>query len=98
MSAAHAISRNSIVTRVDENFLVSKLGNDTVMMNMNTGEYLGINSVATEIWTKIQGTVSVSDLIDTLLAAYDVSSEQCETETIACLEKMHSHGVIQVTG
>ncbi len=98
MSVAHSISRNSTVTRVEDKFLVSKLGNETVMMNMNNGEYIGINSVATDIWNKIQGTVSVSDLIDALLTAYDVSSEQCETETIACLEKMHSHGVIEVAG
>jgi len=45
--------------RNDENFLISQLGQELVLMDTKTGDYLGINAVGTHIWNLLAGSKSV---------------------------------------
>jgi len=70
-----------ILTRNDEDFLCTEVDGETVIMNINTGHYFGLNSVSTDIWKIMEKPISYQELIKNLLKEYDVEQETCEKDT-----------------
>jgi hypothetical protein len=90
------ITLQSLVVRKDDGFLVSELGDDIVMMNMQSGNYLGLNSVSADIWRLMAQPITAEAILDNLINQYEIDRESCETQTLACLNKMLLHGMIQL--
>ena len=90
------ITLQSLVVRKDGGFLVSELGEDIVMMNTKTGNYLGLNSVSADIWKLMAQPITAEAVIDNLVNQYEIDRISCETQTLACLNKMLLHGMIQL--
>lgn len=90
------ITTQSIITRITDSFLMSELGNELVIMNTQTGVYLGLNEVSVEIYKQAENPIKVEDLILKLVQLYDVSLSDCEAQTIECLEMMLSKGLVKI--
>jgi Coenzyme PQQ synthesis protein D (PqqD) len=90
------ITLQSLCMRKDDGFLVSELGEDIVMMNMKTGNYLGLNSVSVDIWKLLDQPITAGAIIDNLTTKYEIDRESCETQTLECLNKMALYGMIQL--
>lgn len=88
------IELHTTIKRNTEDFLCSKLGADLVMMNLKTGDYLGLNEVGADIWDFLKNPLTVDYLINNLLQQYEVSRELCEQQTLDCLNKMVEEGMI----
>ncbi|WP_026506628.1 lasso peptide biosynthesis PqqD family chaperone [Butyrivibrio sp. MC2013] len=67
---------------------VTDLSGEKVMIDFETGKYYMIKGVGNDIWDRIQTETTVSDLVASLLAEYEVSEEECKTSVIAFLEKL----------
>lgn len=80
------MNSDSIIQR-NPDILASKLDDDYVMMDMESGRYLGTNPVAARIWELIEEPVSFESLIIALLEEYDISREQCIKEVTVFLEE-----------
>jgi hypothetical protein len=75
------------------------LEDELVILSLKTGEYYGLNAVATSIWTLIQEPKTVTQLVDALLEEYvDVTREQCLTEVMPVLEQMAELQLIRLDG
>ena len=61
------ITPQSIISRNDNDFLVSELGNEMVMMNTATGDYLGLNEVSSDIWKLLEQTTTPETIISILI-------------------------------
>ncbi|MBA4853985.1 lasso peptide biosynthesis PqqD family chaperone [Emticicia sp. BO119] len=83
-----------IIQRKDENIVVTNLGNEMVMMNLESGNYITLNNLGSIIWEKIKEPIKVSDLINYLLSKYKVTESQCKEETFIFLEKLKAEGLI----
>lgn len=79
---------NTIIQRNEKKFLANPLGDETVMMNTDNGDYLGLNSVATDIWSLLKEPRSVQNLLSEIAHLYDVSEEKCTAEVTIFLNKM----------
>lgn len=75
----------------------SDLGDDTVILNLKTGIYHGLDAVGARIWHLIQESRTITDILDTLLAEYDVEPDRCERELVALLQKLADAGLIEVS-
>lgn len=73
----------------------SKIDNEVVMMDIESGFYFGLNSVASIIWELLKDGKTVDELADYLITAYDVSREQCLEETHILIKKMLDLKVIR---
>ena len=89
-----AISLNNIVTRNDGNLMGGEMGDETVMMDMTSGDYLGLNGVGTSIWKIIEQTTKVSDIVNKLMGEYEVDQATCETETLKYLNELAKENLI----
>ena len=67
---------------------VTDLAGEKVMIDFESGKYFMIKGVGNDIWDMLQSEITPSEIMEKLLAEYDVSREQCETEVMAFLNKM----------
>lgn len=87
---------DTVIQRNESRFLASQLGEETVMMDMDSGDYLGINSVASDMWALLQEPIKVETLIKTMVEMYDVSEEVCKAELETFLPKMFAQNMLIV--
>jgi hypothetical protein len=66
----------------------SKIDNEVVMMDIESGFYFGLNSVASVIWELLKSGKTVNELVDYLITEYEVNYEQCLAETDVLIKKM----------
>ncbi len=72
----------------------SKIDDETVMMDTDSGFYFGLNAVASVIWELLKEEHTLEQLVDKLMMEYTVSREQCLRETTQLLQQMLEHKVI----
>ena len=89
------ISMNSSVVATSEQ-ASSDLEGEAVILSLKSGAYYGLNAVGASIWNLLQEPRTVSEIRDTLLAEYEVESEQCDRELLALLQQLEAEGLIEV--
>jgi hypothetical protein len=87
---------DNVVYRNEEKFLISQLGDEMVIMDIQQGHYINVNPVGSFIWSKLVAPVTVKDLIFSLTEEYDIPAVQCEEETLKFLQKMQEHSMLNV--
>ncbi len=73
----------------------SKIGDEVVMLDMDTGFYFGLNSVASKIWGKLETEVSFDEIISDLLKEYNIDKLTCENETKNFLDQLLDKNIIR---
>ncbi|WP_337042141.1 PqqD family protein [Emticicia sp. 17c] len=82
------------IQRKSENVLITNLGDELVMMHLETGNYITLNNLARVIWEKIENPVTADELIAYLLSKYNVSETQCKHETYKFLDSLQAQGLL----
>ena len=78
----------------NNNTLASKLHKETVMVDVDLGQYFSLNPVASEIWVILEKPLSEERIVVDLMGKYDVELEVCRTEVLSFLNKMTKLGLI----
>jgi Coenzyme PQQ synthesis protein D (PqqD). len=86
---------NTVIQRNDSRFIATELGDELVMMDVESGSYIRLNKTAREIWNYLKEPVMVDDLIAALLAKYNVEEEQCKAEVMDCLNRMETSLLVE---
>jgi hypothetical protein len=89
------LKSNSIVQR-DPEVIAAEADRDLVMVRVATGHYYGVSDVARQIWEAIERPTRVSDLVNDLVADYQIDSISCEQQTLSFLEALLDEGLLQV--
>lgn len=90
------LNLQSLIQRNDENFLANQIGNDMVMMNLETGDYVGINHIGFDIWQQLDSPKKVSELLTYLLNSYEVDPKQCEEDTFRYLQHLLDLKILKI--
>ena len=72
------------------------VGEETVLLNLNTETYLGLDSVGTRMWNTLTQAGSIEAAYDLLLKEYEVEPEQLRLDLQEFLGKLLEHGLIQL--
>lgn len=78
------------------NQISAQLGDETVMMNIEKGNYYGLDSVGRKIWEKIAQPQTVGALCDQLVLEYAVDRSTCEKDVLKFLGNMLEQELITV--
>lgn len=92
------IAPNTIVKAIHNDRIFREMDGESIILNIQTGAYCGLNTVGTRIWRIIQKPVSVAGIQATLLEEYDVDRQRCERELVALLNKMIEMKIVEVSG
>jgi hypothetical protein len=74
----------------------SDLVGESVILNLNTGMYFGLNEIGAYIWKLIQQPITVEQICGALTQEYEVDIEQCERETIALFQDLVAAQLVEV--
>lgn len=74
--------------------LTSRVGDETVILQVRTGAYFGLDPVATRIWNLIEEGVAPAAICDRLALEYDVGRDVIEADVRALLAELKSHEII----
>lgn len=89
------IGPDSVLTRNEQQFISNPVGDEVIILDLATGDYLGLNTVGAFIWSELQQPRTVSQIIDKLMATYDVDRETCTSQTVDYIGRMNQFGLIR---
>ncbi len=67
---------------------------NTALLVVETGRYVTFDGTATAIWERIEDPIAFADLIDSLLAEYDVTQAVLEKDVTDALHKLAEMQVV----
>jgi hypothetical protein len=82
--------------RNEGNFLISQLGQELVLMDTKTGDYLGVNAVGTHIWNLLIDSKSTSELVADLTSRFEVNEAQCLAEVEKFLSDLEKRKMVSL--
>ena len=80
----------------NKKIIQSKIGEEVVMMDMDSGFYFGINSVGSVIWQHLSEAIYLDDLVDKLIKDFNIDKKTCESDTIEFLNDLLGKGIIKI--
>ncbi|MGE4219963.1 MAG: PqqD family protein [Alphaproteobacteria bacterium] len=78
------------------NLLSADLADETVIMNIRTGNYFGLDDIATEIFQHLAEPMAVAELCRRLETEFDAAPETIRNDVLPLLEQMLEYGLIEV--
>lgn len=89
------VSLDMMVVRSDT-VLDASVDAETVLMSIDTGQYMALKETSRAIWSRIGNPVSVRDLCADLATAYQTPIERVEADTLAFLDHLEAQGMIEL--
>jgi hypothetical protein len=80
-------SPNQVATEVED---------QTMILDMDSGLYFGLNAVGSTVWNRIQSPSTVQQIYDAVLTEYQVDRQIVERDVNSLLEKMWQHELIDI--
>jgi hypothetical protein len=94
--AEEAVSSGAIVSR-RENVIACNLMEETVLLDLQSGVYFGLNPVGTRIWALMGSPRRLNDIRDELLEEFDVDAETCESSVRQFVNELAGKGLVEFT-
>lgn len=78
--------------------LVRELDGESVLLNLNSESYFGLDEVGTRMWAVLTASDSIQAAYESLLAEYEVEPEKLYQDLDNLIEKLVAHGLAEVAG
>ena len=97
MNDPQALTLDSLVSRSDQ-LMGSRVENELVMMDIESGEYYALDPVAAHIWDCLVEPILISDLCALLRKRYAVEEDRCQLEVLNLLREIQVKGMLNTGG
>ena len=84
--------------RIPEQVLTSKVGDETVLLNLQTGMYYSLDPVGTRFIELLQRTSRLDEVHHALLEQFDVSNAKLEADLLKLSQDMLTRGLLVKAG
>lgn len=82
--------------RIPEHVVVREIGAETVVLNLDSDEYFGLDEVAAEMFRTVLAADTLGAARDELLECFDVEPSVLETDLLALIERLTADGLIEI--
>jgi hypothetical protein len=90
------ISSSATRLSVPSDVLVQELEGESVLLNLNSGRYFGLDEVGTRMWQVLTTAGSIEAAHEMLVNEYDVEPERLRHDLELLVEKLAGHGLLEV--
>lgn len=80
---------------ISRDVLSQELAGESVLLDLASESYFGLDAVGTRIWQLLQGGADESGLVDALLDEYEVEREVLERDVAELLDRLAEAGLIE---
>lgn len=77
--------------------LATELDDALLMLNIERGEYHGLNAVAARIWALLEQPTSVAALVATLVDEYEVTPDECAAAVDVFLKELRDRNLLRTS-
>lgn len=89
------IDADALVAATDEQ-VSAHLTGETVILSMRDGMYYGLDEVGTVVWQRIQRPTPFAELVQAVVAQFDVDAPTAGTDLTALVRDLAAHGLAEV--
>jgi hypothetical protein len=82
--------------RVPSGVLMQELAGESVLLNLGTESYFGLDPVGTRMWTALAQASTLQDAYVSLLEVFDVEPERLAHDLEALVDELAQHGLLEV--
>ncbi len=87
----------STVVAKAEGVLDCRAGEEQVLLAPETERYFGLNELGAAIWRELdERPASIGEIVDRLLAGYDVDPEQCRRDVVDFVRALSERGLVRL--
>ena len=86
---------NSIIT-VSPNVLYKRLGEEVILINLETDRIFSLNQTGAKTWELIESTHSFDEVKKGLAEVYDVTPDALELELVQIIDSFTAEGFITI--
>lgn len=83
-------------TVVPEHVLFRELEGESVLLNIETETYFGLDDVGTRMWNALTKHDCIQSAYETLLEEYDVDPQTLKQDLGSIIGQLHEKGLIQI--
>lgn len=83
--------------RIPEEVLFQEVSGESVLLDLASESYFGLDPVGTRIWALLNEDKSAGQVLDALLEEYEVDPGTLKTDLAELLDKMLAAGLIQAS-
>lgn len=94
MSLNSALDNSIIVA--SQNQISSDLADETIILDLKSGQYYGLNAVASSVWNLIQQPRKVEEIRSHLMAEYEVNMQECSNDLQILISNLASKGLVEL--
>lgn len=82
------ITPDTRLVRAEDRYLSNPVGDDIMLLDLVTGDYVALNEPAARIWDMLREPRTVRELTDALGWLFDVDPESCLADTLDFLRSI----------
>jgi len=89
------IDSDAVVTQALD-LVAGNMDGETVMLNIQSEKYYGLDTISSRIWDLIATPRRISELVDILTNEYDATPLQCQSDTVELLNYLCREGLVRI--
>ncbi len=74
--------------------IAQQVEGESVLLDIDSGEYFSLNAVGGRVWELCDGTASLTDIVTAICAEFDVDADTAATDCSELLENMARAGLV----
>ena len=82
---------------IPDDVLISNLQDESVILNLDSERYYGLDSVGTRMLSVLTTSDSIEAAYNTLIQEYDVDDEVLRRDLLALVESLMEQGLVQIS-
>ena len=76
--------------------LVQELEGESVLLNLKSESYFGLDEVGTRMWAVLSRSESIQQAYEALLAEYDVDPDVLRRDLLHLIDELIEHGLVEI--
>lgn len=81
-----------------ETILYSELLDEVAMMDIEHGQYYGVDDAGARIWLLLEQPMRIEAICQQLIREYNISLQACREEVLHFVAELQEHGIFEVVG
>lgn len=83
--------------KIPDDVLISNLQEESVILNLDSERYFGLDDVGTRILSVLTSSDSIEAAYEELVKEYDVDSQVLRQDLLALVENLVDQGLVQIS-
>jgi hypothetical protein len=80
---------------IPPNVLARGVGAETVILDLESGTYFGLDPVGARIWQLLSEGKSLAEICSVIQSEYDVGAAQAQEDLVALVEELVAQGLVR---